>query len=94
MINNKDYKNAYSVLDEGFKEKYFQDEMSFEIFVKDRFYEFNQVSFGKFRNEGQIFIYEVTITDIKNLNTKGNLKFNIIMKLLDNYDFIVSFGNT
>ena len=92
MVNNKDYTNAYKLLDDGFKTNYFKTEDKFEEFLKNKFYEFNIISFEKFSNEGEILIYEVTITNKSGINTKGILNFNIIMKLQNEYEFTISFG--
>ncbi len=93
MLNNKDYATAYKLLDEGFRNNYFKTEDKFEEFIRSKFYEFNKVSFEKFSNEGNIFIYEIRVMNKNNLNNKGDLKINIIMKLLDNYNFVMSFGS-
>lgn len=91
MINSKDYLNAYNLLDEGFRNNYFNEEEKFEKFVKNNFYEYSSVEFNKFSFEGEILIYEITLVDKYSQNNQK--KLNIIMKLLDNYDFVMSFGN-
>ena len=94
MINNKDYKNIYNLLDEGFRNNYFKTEDKFEEFVKSKFYEYNEVTFDKFSSEGKIYIYEITLTEKFGQNSSNKKKLNIIMELLDNYQFVMSFGNT
>lgn len=94
MINNKDYSNIYDLLDKGFKNNYFKTEEEFEKFIKEKFFEYNNVTFDKFSNEGEIYIYEITLTDKSGKNTNGKKKLNIIMKLLDDYNFVISFGST
>lgn len=91
MINSKDYLNAYNLLDEGFRNNYFSTVDSFKDFLIKNFYEYNTVKFNKFSSEGEILIYEITLTNKFNQNLQK--KLNIIMKLQDNLSFVMSFGS-
>lgn len=90
MINNKDYTHAYEVLDEGFKNNYFKSQEDFEKFVSSRFYEFNNIKFNSASNEGDVYIFKLTVTNVKNSNSSFDM--NIFIKLKDNMDFVMSFG--
>ena len=90
MINNKDYTHAYEVLDEGFKNNYFKSQDDFEKFVSSHFYEFNNIKFNSASYEGNVYIFKLTVTNVKNSN--NSFEMNIFMKLKDSMDFVMSFG--
>lgn len=94
MINSKDYNNLYNLLDEEFRNNKFKSVDNFEKFIKNNFYEYNKVTFNKFSNEGEIYIYEITLKNKLDKNDTSEKNVNIIMKLLDNYNFVMSFGST
>lgn len=91
MINNKDYTHAYELLDEGFKNNYFKTEEDFKKFIKSRLFEFNNLTFDNFSEEGETYIYKVTLTD-KTLKNNNKINMNIIMQLKGGTDFVMSFG--
>ena len=91
MINNKDYNHAYEVLDDQFKNNYFKTEDDFEKYVKNNFFEYNSVSYDKFSQEGEIYIYKITLSD-KTLVKDNKKSINIIMQLKEGTDFVMSFG--
>lgn len=91
MINNKDYSHAYEVLDDEFKNNYFKTEETFEKYIKNNFFEYNSVTYDKFSQEGEIYIYKITISD-KTLKNDNKKSVNIIMQLKEGTDFIMSFG--
>lgn len=93
MINNKDYSYAYDVLDENFKNNYFKTEENFEKYIKNNFLEFSNINFEKFTQEGEIFIYQIVLSD-KTSKSDKKLRMNVIMKLEEGTGFIMSFGAT
>lgn len=90
MINNKDYTHAYNVLDDGFKNNYFKTQQDFEKFASSHFYEFNEIKFNNVSTEGEVYIFKITIIDIK--NTSNSFDINVFIKLKDGMDFVMSFG--
>ena len=91
MINLKDYDNAYKVLDENFKSSKFPTEADFEKFVKSKLFEFNKVQNGDYKNTVMdIHQYSVYLTDGTE-KSDNYIKINIVMKLLENGKFVMSF---
>ena len=91
MLNNKDYKNAYKILDDGFKNNYFKTEEDFKNYMKNNLFEYNNVSYEEFSQEDEINIYKIIVSD-KTLKNDKKIKMNIIMQLKDGTDFVMSFG--
>ena len=91
MLNNKDYKNAYKILDDEFKNNYFKTEEDFKNYMKNNLFEFNNVSYEEFSQEDEINIYKIIVSD-KTLKNDKKIKMNIIMQLKDGTDFVMSFG--
>lgn len=90
-INNKDYNQAYSFLDEGFKNNYFSDVSSFEEYIKDNFYNYNSMGKIDIKNEGNIFICTVSIKSGIGVGA-SNMTKTIIMQLKEGTDFEMSFN--
>ncbi len=93
MINNKDYRNAYKVLDDNFKSNYFKTEEDFKRYVQNNFLEYSNVEYEKYTEEGDIYIYQIVLSD-KTSKSDKKIRINIIMKLKDGTDFVMSFGGT
>lgn len=91
MLNNKDYSHAYDVLDENFKNNYFKTEENFQKYIKNNLLEFNNINFEKFTEEGEIYIYQIVLSD-KTLKSDKTIRMNVIMKLEEGTDFVMSFG--
>lgn len=91
MINNKDYQHAYEVLDDNFKNNYFKSEENFKKYIKNNFLEYSNIEFENYKEEGEIFIYQIVLSDKLSKSDK-KLRMNIIMKLKEGTDFVMSFG--
>ena len=91
MINAKDYKNSYDLLYDGFKNNYFQTEDAYKQYIKNNLFEYNTVTYDKFSNEGETYIYELTVSN-KTGNSQDTKKMTVIMKLNEGTDFIMSFS--
>lgn len=90
-INNKDYKYVYDKLDETFKNNKFGNLENFEKYVSENFFEINKLKGESISNEGDnIYVYKINVTDTENQNSAKSL--TVIMKLLDNLDFTMSFN--
>ncbi len=89
MINHRDYKTAYSVLDEAFKNNYFKTEEDFEKYMRRYFPSHYEIEFKDFSKEsGSIYTMDVLFKDMTN---KGNeFERTFIMKLKDSTDFVMS----
>lgn len=90
-INNKDYNQAYSFLDEEFKNNYFKDISSFKEYVENNFYDYNVVGKIDINNEGSTFICTVPIKSGVGTGAKSTKK-TIIMQLGEGMDFVMSFS--
>lgn len=91
MINAKDYKTAYSVLSEGFKQNNFPTQDSFQQYIESRLYRYNDISYGSFSNEiNSIYQGNIQITNRENEEETQNL--TIIMQLNEGIDFELAFG--
>lgn len=90
MLNTKDYKHAYQVLDESYRNDNFGSGETFKAFVNDNFFEFNSKESLKVEENGQYYIATLELTDA----TEGVDDVNsltIIMKLEEGTDFVMSF---
>lgn len=89
-INTKDYSYAYNVLAESFKGNFYKTQQEFENYIKTSLFEFNEVSYDKFADRGNTYIYEITVKD--KVNETDTKKMTIIMQLKENTDFVMSFN--
>lgn len=91
MINTRDYKHAYNTLSDGFKTNYFPTLEQFKEYVLNNFYYYNIATINSTRNEGNIYIYEVTLKDgVSTAAETKNKSFNI--RLGEGTDFEISFN--
>lgn len=92
MINMQDYTSAYSVLDNNFKQNYFKTQIDFENYMKNKVFRYNKVDYKEYSNKiTDIYTYKVVLTDLTEENT-NEVEFNIVMKLLEGTDFVMSFA--
>lgn len=89
-INVKDYKYVYNKLDESFKNNNFGSLDNFVQFIENTFYERNEVEYETFTDVGGVFIYTLNVKDTNNLEQENEVK--IVIKLLDDRDFVMSFN--
>ena len=90
-LNNKDYNYIYDKLDDSFKNNNFNTIEQFEAYMNTNFFNTNKVEYEKFSKEGETYIYELKIkeSDEDNANSKD---VTIIMKLLEDTNFVMSFS--
>ena len=89
MLNNRDYTSAYKVLDETFRNNNFGTVDNFENYMRQNYGEHYKVTFGDFSNEGDTYIQPLTLTPISGSNQTKEI--TIIMRLSDNYGYVMSF---
>lgn len=90
-INDGDYKYAYSKLDNTFKANNFRTEAEFERYAKNNFYTNNTIQHDNCQKNGDLYMYDITITNTSDKNqNKINKKF--IVKLKEGTDFVMSFN--
>lgn len=101
MINNQDYKAAYNLLDDNFKNNYFKTLEEFIDYVKVYMYRYNNLELRNFNVNGNVYICDVTLTDATNGKyideTKGTggsgylLERTFYIQLTGDKDFKISF---
>lgn len=101
MINNQDFRAAYNVLDENFKNNYFNTQEDFEEYLKSKMYKYNKIDFTSFDVKGKTYICGVNISDLTegqyksdNKGTGGSnyiYEWNFMVQLNENYEFTLSF---
>ena len=91
MINNFDYKSAYNVLNQSFKEKYFKTEEEFKQYMKNTYYECNAIDLKDFSNENGTYVYTCIMRNKFYDDTDPGKDINIIMRLKNGTDFEMSF---
>lgn len=89
-INAKDYKYAYSCLAESFKQNNFTTQNQFENYIKNNFYNKNDVKYSNYRKEGNYYIYTVNI--INSEDTTKSVQKDFIVNLKENRQFEMSFS--
>ena len=62
MLNYRDYKSAYAVLDESFKAQYFQTEEWFEEYMRGKFPYYYGVNLSDYSNEAGLYIQKILLT--------------------------------
>lgn len=81
MLNTKDYKSAYNVLDDGFKNNYFRSLGAFEKYVKDNFFEYSSVQDNvQFSKSGLYYVSEVGLTESANSSNVMTKRFIVSLK--------------
>lgn len=82
MLNYRDYHAAYEVLDETFREQYFEDEGKFETYMRRRFPDYYGLNLSNYSEEAGVSIQEILLTDVRAKKAMV-LPETIIMKLTD-----------
>lgn len=92
MINMQDYVSAYRVLDENFKQNYFKTQADFETYIKSKAFRYNKVTYQEYSNKiTDIYTYKIQLTD-KTEEKQGQVEFNMVVKLLEGTNFVMSFA--
>ena len=86
MIKNKDYYNAYDILDETFRNNNFNGIENFKEYIEQNYSDNFTYSIEKIEKYNEIYTQTVTL----NVENQEKQK-NFIVKLLDNRQFILSF---
>lgn len=87
-LEGKNYYYAYNVLSEEFRNNYFPKQKDFEEYINNKIFEDNIIEYGAYNKEDEINIYEILLRDI---NSTQENKLTIIMKLLENEEYVMSF---
>lgn len=92
MINTKDYVHAYEKLSDGFKANYFGTLEEFKNYVKSNFCYINDYAIDNYKNEGDIYIYYITLTDHTAVRDKTTIDKTFNIRLGEGTDFEISFS--
>ena len=91
MINMTDYKAAYAVLDETFKQNNFKTELDFENYMHSNLFRYNQVNYQEYSDKiTDILTFKLSLTDATAKEDR-QIAFNIVMKLGEGNNFTMSF---
>lgn len=92
MLNNRDYNSAYELLDENFRNNNFGSKEEFEQYMRNNCPLHYDVKYETFEQKGNnIFTQNVILSSINDNNT-DSLKLNIVMKLEEGTDYLISFN--
>lgn len=92
MLNNRDYKSAFEVLDETFRTTYFQNNVEvFEQIMREKYPGHYEIEFTDYSEETGIPIITFMMTDISG-KTSIQIEQNIYMQLKEGTDFVMSFN--
>lgn len=90
MLNTRDYKTAYSYLDETFRDNNFGSEEAFEQYMRERYPLHYDFELGESTETNGTYTQTVKLTDITG-EDETVIENTIIMQLLDDYEFVMSF---
>lgn len=90
-LNSKDYHYIYAKLEETFKKNNFDTVEKFETYIKQNLFDTNVVEYDKFLKEGKTYMYQLKIKPSEE-NGADLRNVTVIMKLLENNDFVMSFN--
>ena len=92
MINTKETKHAYELLDDTFKADNFSSLQEFEEYVENNFFYYNlKTGTPTIKQEGNYYIYETIIKEYAS-NAAQAKKLTVIMQLKEGTDFVMSFS--
>ena len=90
-IDDGDYRYAYNKLDETYKANNFATLEEFENYVKSNFFAKNSLSAGSAEKQGDIYLYNVTISDASG-ESDDSVTTSFVMQLQEGTGFVMSFG--
>lgn len=90
MLNTKDYNTIYDKLNETFRKNNFSTVSKLEEYLKKNTYEINSIKVENKTQQNDYYVCECTLVD--QTNTEQTKKMTIMIKLLDNNNFSMSFS--
>lgn len=88
-LNNKDYKYIYSKLNATFKANNFATERQFETYMKDNFFDKNQITYNTVEKQGDAWLFNAKLNNANGKEQKG---INLVVKLNEGTEFEMSFS--
>ena len=89
MLNNRDYENAYNLLNETFKNTNWNSVEEFKTFIKQKYPSYYEIEHSQYQAYGANHTQTITLKDIEK---QGQKNMTIIIKLKENMDFEMSFN--
>ena len=89
-LNAKDYTYVYNKLANSFKINNYKTQEEFENFAKENLFDYNEISYHTFANEGETYIYNISMRNRDNAQEQKEMQ--IIMRLKENRDFEIAFS--
>lgn len=90
MLNRYDYEAAYHLLDDTFKTNNFPNLEDFEKYIKSNYFQCNYINYGDCSKEASVYVCKILLA--KDKETQEGNEMNIIMKLKEGTDFVMSFS--
>ena len=90
MINHKDYNAIYNILNSEFRNSNFKSVNDLKTYIKNNFYDINEVKFEKMEEKENYYIFKCKISNYN--NSKENKNINIIIGKTNNTNFEMSFS--
>lgn len=90
MLNRKDYKKAYEVLNENFKEKYFKTQQDFEDYISQKLFKYVSFKIEEANSSDEGYKIKTTIKNSVNKSDEDVVK-RFKINLLENDKFEISF---
>lgn len=92
LIEEKNYNEAYALLNADFKKNYFSSKTRFEEYVEKNFSIMMDVDYTNFERAGDVYVSWVTITDAINGGPNSGKEINFVVKENGYNDFELSFS--
>lgn len=91
-VENGNFEEAYSVLNNDFKKNYFSTIKDFKEYSEKKFTKMVDVDYTNFERNGTIYIIWLTLTDAINGDKDSGQEMNFVVKENDFNDFELSFS--
>lgn len=92
MINSKDYRHAYELLDNTFKQNNFETLEEFKEYMQNTFFTYNLNTMETtVQEQGNYYSYETTLKE-NSSSIAESKKLTVIMQLLEGTNFVMSFS--
>ena len=91
MLNTRDYTAAYKLLNETFRNNNFNSEEKFVTYMKEHYPLHYKIEYTSFSQEGTAYVQHIKLKDIASEET-ATKELDIIMKLEDDLNFVMSFS--
>ena len=91
MVNNKDYKGTYELLNKTFRESNWASVEEFENFIKQNYPSYYDVEYNQYEENGENGIQTITLKDID--KKEENKRLTLVIRLKDDMDFEMAIGN-